>query len=249
MRYSLIASGSKGNCLYIEQKDTRILIDLGISLTRLSTELEHYQTKIEEIDALFYTHNHSDHFRTSSQIKRDIVYALDGVLPEGYPYHPVKMFTPITIKDLTLTPIMTSHDAVPSCGYVIESDSEKLVYLTDTGMFIEEDFDYIVNPDYLILESNHDIKMLMGSDRSYELKSRILSDTGHLCNEDSAFLASRIVGPKTKEVILAHLSEETNTPELALNAYKKTFKNLGKKINFSLKCGKQHEPVRGPNED
>ncbi len=249
MRYSLIASGSKGNCLYIEQNSTRILIDLGISLTRLKEELERYETTIEELDALFYTHNHSDHFRLSSQIKRDIVYALDGILPEGYSYHPVKMFTPITIKDLTLTPIRTSHDAVPSSGYVIESETEKLVYLTDTGMFIEDDLDYITNPDYLILESNHDIKMLMGSDRSYELKSRILSDTGHLCNEDSAFLASRIVGPKTKDVILAHISEECNTPELALDAYKKTFKNLHKKINFNLRCGKQSEPVRGPYED
>ncbi|MCD8195158.1 MAG: MBL fold metallo-hydrolase [Coprobacillus sp.] len=249
MRYSLIASGSKGNCLFIQEKDTNILIDFGVSKTRVNEELERYNTNLEGIDALFYTHNHSDHFRLSSQIKRDVVYALDGILPEGYLYHPLKMFTPFTIKDLTLTPIKTSHDTYPSCGFVIESDSEKLVYLTDTGMFIEQDLDYIVNPDYLILESNHDIKLLMASDRSYELKSRILSDSGHLCNEDSAFLASRIVGPKTKEVILAHLSEECNTPELALNAYKKTFKNLHKKMNFSLKCGKQYEAVRGPNED
>lgn len=249
MHYSLIASGSKGNCLYIEEKETHILIDLGLSLTRVNEELSRFNTSLENIDALFYTHNHSDHFRPSSQIKRDVVYALDGILPEGYSYHPLKMFNPITIKDLTLTPIKTSHDTPVSCGFVIEGEKEKLVYLTDTGMLIEEDLDYIINPDYLILEANHDIQMLLASDRSYELKTRILSDSGHLCNEDSAFAATRIVGEKTKEVILAHLSEECNTPVLALSTYQKVFKSTHKKMNFTLKCGKQHEATRGPNED
>ncbi len=249
MLYSLIASGSKGNCLYIQEKDTRILIDLGISLSRVNEELAQFSTNLDEIDALFYTHNHSDHFRESSQIKRDCVYALDGVLPKGYPYHSLYMYQSEIIKDLCITPIRTSHDTLVSCGYLIESKTEKLVYLTDTGYFIDENLSYIKNPDFLLLESNHDIRMLMASNRSYQLKTRILSDSGHLSNEDSGYAATIIVGPKTKEVVLCHLSEECNTEDKALKAYQKVFKAKRLKMNFSLRCAKQYEATRGGDEN
>ena len=139
---------------------------------------------------------------------------------------------------MKITPIEASHDAKACCGYIIEDDANKLVYLTDTGVACESIFDISKNPDYLIIESNHDIKMLMATNRTMECKKRILSPVGHLCNEDSAFACLNIIGKNTKEIVLAHISEEANTPEKALDAYKKIFNyrgvNIGKyKINVA----------------
>jgi phosphoribosyl 1,2-cyclic phosphodiesterase len=122
--------------------------------------------------------------------------------------------------------------------------------MTDTGCFLEENLPYIKNPTYLIIESNHDIKMLLNTKRTYELKNRILSDVGHLCNEDSAIAACEIIGKDTKEIILAHLSEEANTPECALAAYEKVFNHFGKDIKkYNVRCANQHYSLIGGNLD
>ena len=124
--------------------------------------------------------------------------------------------------------------------------------MTDTGVFLEEALPLIKNPTYLIIESNHDIKMLLHTNRTFELKSRIMSEHGHLCNEDSAIAACEIIGNNTKDIVLAHLSEEANTPEMAIEAYKKVFSHFNKRFDdFNIRCANQHYSLLGgyPDED
>ena len=118
--------------------------------------------------------------------------------------------------------------------------------MTDTGTFLEENLPLIKDPTYLIIESNHDIKMLLHTNRPFELKNRIMSDHGHLCNEDSAIAAILIAGEHTKEIVLAHLSEEANTPETALEAYQKIFNHFGVSFDkYKIRCANQWVSLTG----
>ena len=120
--------------------------------------------------------------------------------------------------------------------------------MTDTGTYLSSNTKLIKNPTYLIIESNHDIQMLLHTNRPMELIQRIMSDYGHLCNEDSAFATLEIIGSSTKEIILAHISEEANTPEVALEAYQKIFKHFGVNIqNYKVRTAWQRQSLTGGN--
>ena len=249
MRFNIISSGSKGNATIVIYKKTVILIDMGISFQRLEEGLKEMKLEPSDITAAIFTHEHSDHISGIKFLSPSIRYALKGTLP-GSLSHDVELNKPFIIKDITITPFIISHDANNPCGYLLEAGDETLVYMTDTGCFIEDNLSLIKNPTYLIIESNHDIKMLLNTNRTYQLKQRILSDTGHLCNEDSAIAATQIVGNNTKEIILAHLSEEANTPELALAAYVKIFKHFGLDIDkYNVRCANQHHSLIGGNSN
>ena len=151
------------------------------------------------------------------------------------------------IKDITITPLLTSHDATNPCGYMLDDGKERLVYMTDTGEFKQENLAYCKNPDYLVLESNHDIQMLMLTHRPQLLKDRIMSEHGHLCNEDSAYAALDIIGDRTKAIYLAHLSEEANTPEKALETYNDIFSRHSVNPDIKLVCLHQWHSTTGGN--
>lgn len=249
MFYHIIASGSKGNCTYISNKDTRILIDMGISLVRLKSGLAEIGQKVSDIEGILYTHEHSDHISGFRFISPKKSYATEGTAPSTL-CNIVEYNVSFDIGSFKITPFQTSHDAKKPCGYVIEDNESKLVYMTDTGVFLESNLPLLENPDYLIIESNHDMGMLMGSNRPMILKQRIKSDFGHLCNEDSAFATSKIIGTRTKEIVLAHLSEECNTEEHALNAYKDIFSYLNINLDlYNIKCAKQWESISGGNNE
>lgn len=245
MLFHIIASGSKGNCTVIYNKTTRILIDMGISLVRLKEGLKEINLSLEDIDGIVFTHEHSDHISGYRFLSPKKTYGLYGTLPSSLG-NVVELNKEFYIKDFTITPFKTSHDASNPCGYLIKDNKENLVYMTDTGYFVESNLDLIKNPDYLIIESNHDISMLMGSGRPMILKRRILSEVGHLCNEDSAIASCKIIGNKTKEIVLAHLSEECNTPQKALDAYSSIFNHFGVNLNnCTIKVSKQYESIDG----
>ena len=247
MFFDVINSGSKGNATVVFTKEATILIDAGIPSCTIEEELNKFNKTLQDIDYVLVTHNHTDHIRNIKAFSPKKIYSLKGTVP-GSLSHVIEINTPIVISDFTLTAFPTSHDASNPCGFIIESDNEKLVYMTDTGIYPSSNTRLTKNPTYLIIESNHDIQMLLHTNRPMELIQRIMSDFGHLCNEDSAFAALEIIGDDTKEIVLAHLSEEANTPELALKAYEKVFKYAGKDIKrFNVRCANQHTPLIGGN--
>ena len=244
MRFNVIASGSKGNATLVVTSSAVILIDLGICLKKLNEGLKEENLCIDDIDIALFTHNHSDHIAGLKYLSPKKLYALEGTLPTDS--NILKDREIFNYKGIEIIPFKVSHDAINPCGYVIIDGDEKLVYMTDTGVFNEDNLDILKDPTYLIIESNHDISLLLKTDRTMELKQRILSSHGHLCNEDSAFAALNIIGPRTKEIVLAHLSEEANTPEVALTAYNKVFKYAHVDINkFKLRCANQWASLRG----
>lgn len=247
MFFDIIQSGSKGNSTLIFTKSSIILIDMGINICDLERELDKFNKSISDINAVFVTHNHSDHIRNIKCFSPKIIYALEGTVA-GSLSNVILLNEPVFINNTRVTPFKTSHDAINPCGYIVEEDSEKLVYMTDTGVYLTKNNELVNNPNYLIIESNHNIQMLLKSHRPQYLKDRILSEHGHLCNEDSAFATLEIIGDKTKQIVLAHLSEECNTPELAIEAYKEIFKYRNVDINkYDLKCANQHISLIGGN--
>ena len=245
MYFHIIASGSKGNATVVVSNKTVLLIDMGITLTRLEEGLGEINLTISDINGALFTHNHTDHIGGIKFLSPKIMYALQGTLPSSLS-NVVCLNQPFTIGDFEITPIETSHDATNPCAYLIKDKEESLFYMTDTGVFVEETLPLVKDPTYLIIESNHDIKMLLHTNRPFELKNRIMSDKGHLCNEDSAIAAVSIIGEHTKEIVLAHLSEEANTPEAALDAYQKIFNHFGVSFDkYLIRCANQWVSLTG----
>ena len=131
-------------------------------------------------------------------------------------YHIIDEET-IEIKDMSIEVIKTSHDTEDSVGYVINQGDKSVVYITDTGYINKKYYDVLKNRNIYIMESNHDIEMLNNSSYPFETRQRILSDKGHLSNYDSAKYLAKFIGDKTNYILLAHLSEENNTKDLAYN--------------------------------
>lgn len=244
MYFHNIASGSKGNATIVVSNKTIILIDMGISFIALEKGMAEINLKPSEIDAAIFTHDHADHYKGLKFISPKKCYALPGTLPSLC--NEVELFKPFVIKDIKITPLKTCHDATNPCGYMLEGDEEKLVYITDTGEFCDENLDYCKNPDYLIIESNHDMQMEMSCGRPQILIDRVFSEHGHLCNENSAYASLEIIGEKTKEIYLAHLSEEANTPEKALLAYRGIFSQNNVDLSkIKITCLQQHNSTTG----
>lgn len=248
MKFNVIQSGSKGNATLIEHNGCVLLIDMGISLKCLKEGLSVWNKKLLDIDALLLTHSHSDHTMGVGYLDSLPIYCVKGTYERG-DINYIEVEKTFNVDGVKITPIEASHDAPNTVGYFISADDEKLVYLTDTGFIPERTLELIKNADYYIIESNHDRKMLLKTNRPESLKQRILSDEGHLCNEDSAFYMADSVGPKTKEIVLAHLSQEANTPEKALSAYEKVFRK--RKIrtqSIKIHCANQFEMTLGGNQ-
>lgn len=222
MNISVLSSGSKGNTTYIATKETKILIDAGNSSKYIIDKLIELNINPQEIDAILITHVHEDHIKGLKVLLKRInphIYMTEKMqpyLPYINNYSIIKEDT-FTIKDLTINVIKTSHDTEDSVGYIVNNKDKSIVYITDTGYINQKYFDILSNRNIYIMESNHDVEMLNNGRYPFELRQRILSDKGHLSNYDSAKYLSKFIGPKTKYILLAHLSEENNTKELALN--------------------------------
>ena len=236
MKVSVLSSGSKGNTTYIETKETKILIDAGNSSKYIVNKLTELNINLNEIDAILITHVHSDHVKGLEVLTKKIscpVY----ITKKMYPYldyltnYILIEGDKISIKDMEIDVIKTSHDTEDSVGYIVSNNNKSVVYITDTGYINKKYFELLHNRNVYIFESNHDIEMLNNGKYPFELRQRILSDKGHLSNYDSAKYLSKFIGSDTQKIILAHLSEENNTEELALQTL--TERLAKEKINFS----------------
>ncbi|MBR2830419.1 MAG: MBL fold metallo-hydrolase [Solobacterium sp.] len=214
MKFALLASGSKGNCFVLEDEHLQIMIDCGTTKRYLTGCFNTLGINVSGMDAVLITHDHSDHI---SQLKMTESLPVYSPVPLGtrkiIPVIPEQRFQ---LQHMTVTPLAMSHDAPHTVGYVLETWQEKLVYITDTGYVRQAYLPLLKGADHIILESNHDVEMLMETSRPYYLKMRIASDSGHLSNEACADILDAIVTEKTKTIFLAHISQEANTREKAL---------------------------------
>lgn len=245
MRFIVIQSGSKGNATLIIDKGRVLLIDMGITLKVLKETLEKEHLNLYNISAMLLTHEHTDHTKGIEYLPPLPIYCTK----ETYQRENVVELEPyqkFNIEHFSITPVSTSHDVHNPLGFVIENGEEKLVYLTDSGKITVKTLQKLKNADYYIIESNHDPDMLMATNRPMFLKKRILSNKGHLSNEQSATYMCKCIGEKTKEIVLAHLSEEANDPCVALETYMKVFKDANiSHDNIQVYCANQHHSVEG----
>lgn len=225
MKVKTLASGSKGNCTIVLCDNTNLIIDMGISYLTLKKSLEENSLSFQDFSGILITHSHNDHIKGLASLVKHT--NLTVYIPEGM-YDSLKEYVPYQkchfiedeffINDVKIELIHTSHDAPASVGFIIEQNNKSLVYVTDTGYLNRKYLTKMVGKDAYLIESNHDERMLMDGPYPRFLKERVISDTGHLSNHTTAKYLKKIIGPNTKNIILAHLSENNNTEEKALEA-------------------------------
>ncbi|MBV1710125.1 MAG: MBL fold metallo-hydrolase [Erysipelothrix sp.] len=242
MKYYSLASGSKGNCFVVQTNESTVVIDCGSTKKHLINSFTKIDINYTQVDALLITHGHIDHV-SQAKLFVNIPIFSPVAFNNGQGYQQVVPFMPFHINELTITPIPLSHDSEVTVGYIIEDAYEKMVYITDTGYIKNTLIPIIKDAHYIVLESNHDPEMLMNSRRPHGIKTRILSDNGHLSNQACAEVLKKIVSLKTKEVVLAHLSDEANSAAIA---FKTSFDLLSSLGYFPvLKIASQFEIVTG----
>lgn len=229
MRLCSIASGSSGNCVYVGSDTTHLLIDVGISGKRTEAGLKELGLKMSDIDGIFITHEHADHISGLGVLSRKYgvpIYATQGTI-EGIRntasvgeidkglFQIIKPDEKCIVKDLSLYPMHTSHDAADPVAYRISHGSQKIGIITDLGCYTDYTVECLKDLDVLYLEANHDVHMLQVGPYPYYLKQRILGERGHLSNESAGKLLSRLLHDKMQAIVLGHLSKENNLPELA----------------------------------
>ena len=228
LRFSPLFSGSSGNAIYVGCGDTHILVDAGLSGTRIVNELGKIGLHPSQLSAILVTHEHVDHSKGVGILSRKFrlpVYATEGtwagmadkigavdanlrciVEPEQDFY----------MEGMNITPFATPHDASQPVGYTFETAGAKFALATDLGCIKKGWYNHVKGADAVLLESNYDPDMLLNGSYPYELKRRILSTKGHLCNDDAGRCALELAKAGARHIVLGHLSKENNFPELAL---------------------------------
>ncbi|MGI5935841.1 MAG: MBL fold metallo-hydrolase [Oscillospiraceae bacterium] len=225
MQIHIFASGSGGNCTLVSSAGSHILIDAGISMRRLKTALGELGLVPKDISGVLITHEHSDHIaglatmikhcqlpiyapRTVGNHLRWSIAGVEDFLCE------IQVGRDFKIGDISVVAFPTPHDTPQSVGYRMDS-GVCLGYCTDLGHVTEEVLEALSGADAAIIEANHDVEMLRFGRYPYQLKRRILSERGHLSNDDCGDLAARLVEKGAWSIVLAHLSRENNRPDLA----------------------------------
>lgn len=259
MQLCSIASGSSGNCIFAGSESTGILIDAGISGKRIEAGLNGIDRKTAEIHAIFVTHEHIDHIAGLGVLARRHgipIYTTPGTyqailgtrsvgkIPEGL-FRPVTPDTDVQIGDVTVHPFSISHDAADPVGYRVENGGKKAAVATDLGFYNDYITGKLQNLDALLLESNHDVRMLEVGSYPYYLKQRILGRRGHLSNETAGQLLCEVLHDNLKHIVLGHLSRENNYPSLAYEtvcAEVTMGDNPWKSGDFHITVAKRDEP-------
>lgn len=239
MQYISVASGSSGNCHFISQGSTKILIDAGLSGKKIETNLKSHEEEMKDVKAIFVTHEHSDHIKGVGVLSRryDIpVYATGGTWRgmekligevSDKNRHVIETRSTLSIGDLELTSYAVSHDALEPCGFTVTNGRAKISIATDLGYVTDEVGEALMNSDLAVIEANYDDELLSYGSYPYSLKTRIRSDSGHLSNVDAGKLATALVKSGISNIALAHLSRENNRPLLAEQVVRAVMERFG----------------------
>ncbi len=239
LRFSVLASGSTGNSFYIETDKSRLLVDAGLSGKQMAELCSSIHRDLKDVDGVLVTHEHTDHIKGLGIIARKYklpIYAnektwqamersigeVDVAQKFIFPMNTIHIFGDIDVESFGV-----SHDAIDPMFYVFHHAGQKVALMTDTGYVSERMKSVINGSDAFIFESNHDVDMLRIGNYSWHLKQRILSDVGHISNEDAALAMSDVIGGKTKRIYLAHLSKDNNMKELAHMSVTQTLASKG----------------------
>lgn len=223
MRYCILASGSRGNSLFIESVHGRFLVDVGLSARKIETRLKERDIDPKTIDAIVLTHSHGDHVRgvgVFAHRHKLPIYGhpetLDSITHLLKPAQEVIPWSaPFTVKDVRFTPFELPHDCEPTVGYLVREGARTLAVCTDLGYVPPSLTGLLRQAQAMVLESNHDPDMLMNGPYPWHLKDRIAGRRGHLSNHNAGELLKEILHPAIRHVVLGHLSEENNTAVLA----------------------------------
>jgi phosphoribosyl 1,2-cyclic phosphodiesterase len=225
MRVCLLASGSKGNALYVESGACKMLVDAGLSAVEIIRRLATIGVAADELDAILISHEHADHIRGAGILSRKL--KIPAMM--SYPTHRAaescfkkadvvefESGCSYAFRDISIDPFPITHDACDPVGFILESAEGKIGVATDLGIATRLVVDKLQGCAVLVLESNHDEEMLLNGPYPWHLKQRIKSRHGHLSNNDSAGLLNEVVHAGLKGLFLAHLSEVNNEPQLAI---------------------------------
>ncbi|MDR6225401.1 MBL fold metallo-hydrolase [Desmospora profundinema] len=252
MRYSILASGSTGNAIYLETDRIRILIDAGLSGKQLDQRMKSVGADPSSLNAILVTHEHIDHVKGAGVFARRHrlpIYMNESTwehLPSSVGAIPLEQqrvfstYSTLEIGDLTVESFPLSHDAADPMGFCIHGPTGSLALVTDTGYVSRRIVEKVAGADALIFESNHDVEMLRMGSYPWNVKRRILSDHGHLSNEDAADALLEVTGGNGEDVHLAHLSQDNNLTELAHLTVKGILEEGGLKVGKDIRLWETH---------
>lgn len=258
MKIIVLASGSKGNCIYIQTKTKTILIDAGISMLQIRSRLEAQGMKLNKIDMVLVSHEHTDHIKYLSSILdrtnatlyiHQKTYETANARLSGALTHAKKCFIETDkkyqIDELVFVPITLSHDVDNCFGFLVKelndsNQNKTFASVTDTGYIPVKYLKALSTINVLLIESNHDVTMQKNSGRPWVLIQRVLSERGHMSNDLCSEILLKIANSNMKKVILAHISEECNTEKIAYQTCLEKFDN---NLPFELFIAKQYESL------
>lgn len=256
LNFCSLSSGSSGNCYYIGNGFNGILIDAGISATAIRKFLQKSGISINTIMGVLITHNHSDHIRglevltrrnhlpvfTTHKIWNSILARQKNISTDCIREIPLQQTFHLAGLDIETFPV--HHDAPETIGIHVRGGNKKITVATDLGYICDTAAHYIKAANLLVIESNYDEQMLLSGSYPYFLKNRIQSDNGHLGNHQASGFLAGMMNEELEHICLAHLSKNNNTPELALQALRKTFEEHGIQLNGRpcVSVLERHEP-------
>ncbi len=239
LHFSVLASGSTGNAIYVEADGQSFIVDAGLSGKQMEALIKQIDRSLGNLSGILVTHEHSDHIKGVGIVARKYglpIYAnektwhaMSGLIGE-VPLDQKFTFDMETVKSfgsLDIESFGVSHDAAEPMFYIFHHEGKKLALITDTGYVSDRMKGIIKNADAFVFESNHDVQMLRMGRYPWNIKRRILGDFGHVSNEDAALAMSEVAGDNTKSIYLAHLSQDNNIKDLARMSVSQTLESRG----------------------
>jgi len=253
MQTSALASGSSGNCFFVESNKHSFLIDAGISCKQITERMEMIEKDPSDLTSIFITHEHTDHIKGVDVLARKYSIpvfitkkcheACENIVSDASLINFIEKDKALNFKGMKITPLSKSHDANDPVSYSIIAEKKKISVMTDIGIACNNIINNIKDSNLIFMESNHDINMLKNGHYPIYLKRRILSSKGHLSNYAASLLILEHAPSKLKHLILSHISENNNTEKIALRTMKVLLGNRKDLRNLRISISGRYKPT------